>query len=390
MFQHHQFFLSEPVRRLPWLLLALLESGPADGEVLLSQVSQQTGTFYEPGTLYRWVALVERRGWVERVVGEGTPTLYRLTTAGVVALGRQRAQPPRTFGVKENLMRFVSFLVRLYPPAWRERYEEEMLALLELHTITPWTIIDLLFNSFRTWLDPSYRRTNLRLLRRRISAAGALLGLSVGLFLFAAMGWIQASDFNVLAHLDPLATVVSRLAAVVLTPIGMVGEMIAFFSLLLVPFIVLVQRMGRRAQKTAPGMWLLRLLPGALALFFFFLPLPAFLGVTDWGFNGFLFLTLMGVTGEMTVLLLSQGKAWLERNGSRLIMAVSGFIMAICICNAIWTWTAWHMIPGMDALHPGWIIQLAVMVLATMMAGLSLVLSLGVSRRLRERRAQPF
>lgn len=38
--------------------------------------------------------------------------------------------------------RFSAFLVGLYPPAWRERYGEEMLALLEQHRVTP-----------RTWLN---------------------------------------------------------------------------------------------------------------------------------------------------------------------------------------------------------------------------------------------
>ena len=99
-------------------------------------------------------------------------------------------------------MRLVSWIVHLYPPVWRERYEEEMQALLELHTITPFTVIDLCLSVIRAWLDPSYRRTSLRLLRWRIFTAGALLGLSVGLFLFAAMGWIQASDVNAPASLD--------------------------------------------------------------------------------------------------------------------------------------------------------------------------------------------
>jgi hypothetical protein len=36
------------------------------------------------------------------------------------------------------------WLLRLYPRVWRERYEEEMLAVLEEHKITPATIVDLL------------------------------------------------------------------------------------------------------------------------------------------------------------------------------------------------------------------------------------------------------
>jgi hypothetical protein len=33
-------------------------------------------------------------------------------------------------------MPLVIWILRLYPPAWRERYEAEMVALLEQHAIT--------------------------------------------------------------------------------------------------------------------------------------------------------------------------------------------------------------------------------------------------------------
>ncbi|MBX6353918.1 MAG: hypothetical protein IRZ10_11375 [Thermoflavifilum sp.] len=39
------------------------------------------------------------------------------------------------------------WLLRLYPRRWRERYEDEMLALLEQHTVTPATIADLLLGA---------------------------------------------------------------------------------------------------------------------------------------------------------------------------------------------------------------------------------------------------
>lgn len=41
-------------------------------------------------------------------------------------------------------MCLVIWMLRLYPPAWRERYETEMVALLEQHDITLWTVGDLL------------------------------------------------------------------------------------------------------------------------------------------------------------------------------------------------------------------------------------------------------
>ncbi len=57
-------------------------------------------------------------------------------------------------------MQLVLWMLRLYPQGWRERYQEEMVALLEQHTLTPWTIIDLLFGALDARLDPSYRRAH--------------------------------------------------------------------------------------------------------------------------------------------------------------------------------------------------------------------------------------
>lgn len=53
-------------------------------------------------------------------------------------------------------MRF-NWILRLYPSAWRRRYQEEMQALLEMHTITIATVLDLLFGAIDAWLDPTYR-----------------------------------------------------------------------------------------------------------------------------------------------------------------------------------------------------------------------------------------
>lgn len=40
------------------------------------------------------------------------------------------------------------WLLKLYPHVWRERYEDEMLAVLEEHKITPATVLDLLIGAF--------------------------------------------------------------------------------------------------------------------------------------------------------------------------------------------------------------------------------------------------
>lgn len=53
-------------------------------------------------------------------------------------------------------MKLVLWIVHLYPRAWRERYEQEMLALLEQHTVTLTTILDLLMGTLDARLDPHY------------------------------------------------------------------------------------------------------------------------------------------------------------------------------------------------------------------------------------------
>jgi len=54
-------------------------------------------------------------------------------------------------------VKLLLLLLKLYPRTWRERYEIEMVALLEEHTITFFTLIDLLFGALDAHLDPHYR-----------------------------------------------------------------------------------------------------------------------------------------------------------------------------------------------------------------------------------------
>lgn len=45
-------------------------------------------------------------------------------------------------------------VLRLYPAAWRERYEEEMLLVMEQHPVTLWTAADLLLGALDARLHP--------------------------------------------------------------------------------------------------------------------------------------------------------------------------------------------------------------------------------------------
>src|ERR1700730_364971 len=54
-------------------------------------------------------------------------------------------------------MTTVTWILNFYPRRWRERYQEEMLAVLEQHTISLVTLFDLLLGALDARLDPAYR-----------------------------------------------------------------------------------------------------------------------------------------------------------------------------------------------------------------------------------------
>jgi len=57
----------------PWLLvLTSLADGPKHGYAIMTDVAAFTGVAMEPGTVYRALSLLERRGWV-RPLAAGTP-----------------------------------------------------------------------------------------------------------------------------------------------------------------------------------------------------------------------------------------------------------------------------------------------------------------------------
>ncbi len=48
------------------------------------------------------------------------------------------------------------WILRFYPRLWRERYQDEMMALLEQHVVTPFTLLDLLLGALDAHLDSHY------------------------------------------------------------------------------------------------------------------------------------------------------------------------------------------------------------------------------------------
>lgn len=88
-------------------------------------------------------------------------------------------------------MRIVVWILNCYPKRWRDRYQEEMLAVLEEHTISLATIFDLLLGAFDARLDPAYRtREGFMFHRLRDPRTLSIIYLcALAIFLFAASLW---------------------------------------------------------------------------------------------------------------------------------------------------------------------------------------------------------
>ena len=85
-------------------------------------------------------------------------------------------------------MKLATWIVKLYPRAWRERYEEEMLALLDVYQITPLTIFDLLFGVVDARLDPHYRTGRALFAFKSPQAAALTFFAAFAVCLFIAQG----------------------------------------------------------------------------------------------------------------------------------------------------------------------------------------------------------
>jgi len=85
----------------PWLLiLTSLADGPKHGYAIMTDIAAFSGVAMEPGTLYRALAGLERRGWVRPLATAGRRRSYEITATwpgrAVLgdAAGRARRPPP--------------------------------------------------------------------------------------------------------------------------------------------------------------------------------------------------------------------------------------------------------------------------------------------------------
>jgi DNA-binding PadR family transcriptional regulator len=144
MHQHHSVQQSPSQPDL--CILACLIIEPKTATAWYEAVFEATEQGIEPGAFSRMVARLERRGWIEALLAEQPLRLYQVTALGLLAIERAETHQqgeklleggyPDFRRGREIIMRLVLWILRLYPLAWRERYEVEMVALLEQHEIT--------------------------------------------------------------------------------------------------------------------------------------------------------------------------------------------------------------------------------------------------------------
>jgi hypothetical protein len=89
----------------------------------------------------------------------------------------------------------MKWLVRLYPPAWRRRYEEEFLAVLEARGAAPTVALDVVRGAFDAWL-------------RGPRGDIGIVGVGLALLAYGLVSWLLAAARRAWIHPfgDPLDT----------------------------------------------------------------------------------------------------------------------------------------------------------------------------------------
>jgi DNA-binding PadR family transcriptional regulator len=201
MHQHH--VLQPHVSHAEVGILAGLISEPHTATACYEGVQEATGQVIEPGAFSRMLVRLERRGWIEASRTEYPLHLYQITEEGRRSLERAALQQheeqrnargsPDWHCGRKIIMQLVLWVLRLYPLAWRERYEAEMVALLEQHQITLWTVLDLLVGVLDAWIDPYYRQARPVLALRRFQTAWHLVVGGLVAFWIALLPWLWMS-----------------------------------------------------------------------------------------------------------------------------------------------------------------------------------------------------
>src|SRR5450631_2074600 len=213
--------------------------------MLKRRVEQVSDTSLEPGTFYGALARLEKDGLVIASSRNVSARVYSLTERGQEALQRhryilqerrERLEPAaRESFFKERTMRLASWLVKLYPQAWRRRYEEEMLMVLEGYHITFLTLLDLLFGALNACLDPHYRSEGVPVSFKRKNAAVFAFIAGMALSILCMHSWYVQSvtflSFPSDVHLDiPIGSIMNQMSGYVIYLMLVAGNALIFTS----------------------------------------------------------------------------------------------------------------------------------------------------------------
>lgn len=133
-------------------------------------------------------------------------------------------------------MKLLSWLLKLYPRAWRERYEIEMSALLEEHNVTLFTLFDLLLGALDARLNPLYREQSMLSAVERMSRLRNAHSTIFWVFPVFWMCWIaflsDLSDalWDPLTHTHPLLSIANAVMGI--------GFMTTIFSVVVTGLII--------------------------------------------------------------------------------------------------------------------------------------------------------
>ena len=141
-------------------ILVSLSEGPKHGYAIMTDVEAISGVPLGPGTLYGALARLEPRGLIEALEPEDRRRPYRLTGLGVDdaagaarRAGRVRQGRPAAAPGDVPMTR----LIGLYPRTWRDRYEDEFLALLAERPPDPLDRLDIVRGAIDARLHPQVK-----------------------------------------------------------------------------------------------------------------------------------------------------------------------------------------------------------------------------------------
>jgi len=187
-------------------ILSCLEGGSKSIITIQKELEQEYDLLIEPGMLLKTLARMEQRNWTYayqddcyHLTNTGESMIYRKRNALYQSSERIRTAPYVQH--KEKYMRLINWLLRLYPQGWRKRYEGEMLALLEQHTVTPATIFDLLLGALDARLDPAYKTERAFFLFKNKFMIAMTFLCAFAIFLFTSYSYLHYTTLTLTSDL---------------------------------------------------------------------------------------------------------------------------------------------------------------------------------------------